>query len=224
MLDYDDRHSQGGLMPTDSRDRMLRAALALFQERGYAATSFHDVIARSGAPRGSIYHHFPGGKEQLAVEALRWYAGRTSASLAGAAAQGTAADAVAGFIAASRDALHRSGYRAGCPIAGVALDLPDADQPLHTVVAAAFADWRRVLAHAFEHDGATPSAARRLAALVIAAVEGALMLARAERDTRPIDDVAQELLTHLRDTLTPARHATHQPLSQPPHPTPPNTT
>ena len=205
-------------MPTDSRDRMLRAALALFQERGYAATSFHEVIARSGAPRGSIYHHFPGGKEQLAVEALRWYAGRTSASLAGAAAQGTAAAAVAGFITASRDALHRSGYRAGCPIAGVALDLPDADQSLHTVVAAAFADWRRVLAHAFEHDGATPSA------LVVAAVEGALMLARAERDTQPIDDVGQELLTHLRDTLTPARHATQPALTPPPnHPTPPNT-
>jgi TetR/AcrR family transcriptional regulator, lmrAB and yxaGH operons repressor len=188
-------------VPTDSREQMLRAAAALFQERGYAATSFHDVIARSGAPRGSIYHHFPGGKEQLAAEALRWYAGRTSAALADATARGTAVEAVAGFVAASSDGLRRTDFRAGCPIAGVALDLAGPDQPLHAVVAAALADWRRVLAYAFERDGAAPSAARRLAALAVAAVEGALLLARADRDTRPLDDVGRELIVHLSSAL-----------------------
>jgi AcrR family transcriptional regulator len=142
-------------MPSASRDRMLRAAAGLFQERGYAATSFQDVIARSGAPRGSIYHHFPDGKEQLAAEALRWYAGRTAAALIDANARGGSIESVTGFISASRDGLRRSQFRAGCPVAGVAANLPDADTPLQAVVTAAFADWRRVLAYAFARDGAT---------------------------------------------------------------------
>jgi AcrR family transcriptional regulator len=180
---------------------MIRAAALLFQERGYAATSFQDVIARSGAPRGSIYHHFPGGKEELAIEALRWYSERTTALMRQKTQEGTAIEAVAGFLAVSREALRKSDFRAGCPVAGVALDLAEGDDALHEAVAAAFEDWRRVLAAAFERDGATPAKARRLAAFVYAALEGALMLTRAQRDLRPMDDVAAEVLDHLESGL-----------------------
>jgi AcrR family transcriptional regulator len=176
---------------------MVRAAALLFQERGYAATSFQDVIARSGAPRGSIYHHFPGGKQELAIEALRWYSDRTSALMRQKTEESTAIEAVAGFFAISREALRKSDFRAGCPVAGVALDLADNDEELQAAVAQAFEEWRRVLAAAFERDGATPAKARRLAAFVYASLEGALMLARAQRDLRPMDDVITELLDHL---------------------------
>jgi AcrR family transcriptional regulator len=182
---------------------MVRAAALLFQERGYAATSFQDVIARSGAPRGSIYHHFPGGKEELAIEALRWYSERTTALMRQKMQEGTAVEAVAGFLAISREALRKSDFRAGCPVAGVALDLAEGDDALHAAVAAAFEDWRGVLAAAFERDGATPAKARRLAAFVYAALEGALMLARAQRDLRPMDDVTAELLDHLESKSKP---------------------
>jgi len=181
----------------DSRRSMVRAAAMLFQERGYAATSFQDVIARSGAPRGSIYHHFPGGKQELAIEALRWYSDRTAALMRQKTQEGTAIEAVAGFLAISREALRKSDFRAGCPVAGVALDLADNDEALQAAVAEAFEEWRRVLAAAFERDGATPAKARRLAAFVYASLEGALMLARAHRDLRPMDDVITELLDHL---------------------------
>jgi AcrR family transcriptional regulator len=184
---------------------MIRAATELFRERGYAATSFADVIARSGAPRGSIYHHFPQGKQQLAAEALRWYAEATARFLERALAGGSSADAVATFVTAMRDSLRASDFRAGCPIAAVALDLtpdpaPD-EEALPGAVVAAFDSWRTALGAAFRRDGATPAQARRLATFVVSTVEGALILARAERDVQPLTDAAHELSSHVRAAL-----------------------
>jgi AcrR family transcriptional regulator len=195
---------KGSEMTNDSRQNMIKTAAILFGERGYAATSFQDVIARSGAPRGSIYHHFPGGKEQLAAESLRWYAGRTRSKIAGDPAEvGPALDAIAGYFAATARWLRKSDFRGGCPIGGVALDL-SGDEPLREVVAEAFADWRRVLEHALRAEGCPAESAQALAALVIAASEGAIMLARTERDIQPYEDVAGEVLRHLRSVLAPA--------------------
>jgi AcrR family transcriptional regulator len=179
---------------------MVWAAAELLQERGYAGTSFQDVIARSGAPRGSIYHHFPDGKDQLVAEALSWYARRTSGYLAELSGNGGAVDAVAGLLAASRDALRASGFRAGCPMAAVGLDL-DPQHPLLGSVAAALADWRGVFARALRRDGVPAVAARRLATWAVASIEGALLLARADRDTAPLSDVGRELTAHLRRAI-----------------------
>lgn len=187
-------------MTDDSRTLMVRAAARLFQERGYAATSFHDVIARSGAPRGSIYHHFPGGKEQLAAEALQWYAGRMREKLAEAQAVDSAA-AIEGFLELSRRALQRSGFRAGCPIAAVALDVTPDDEHLHEAVRSAFRDWQRVLVKSLRRDGLEADAARELAQFVIATVEGALLLARVERSVRPIDDISSQLMAYVRSRI-----------------------
>jgi len=189
---------------SDSRDRMVRAAVELFRERGYAATSFGDVLARSGAPRGSIYHHFPGGKEELAVEALRRYTGASVRALRAAAENGSAVDAVRAFVLASRDALVASGYRQSCPVAGVALDLMPADNALAGPVAEAFAQWREVLRGALERDGVPAARAGRLASLVVAAAEGALLLGRADRSPEPVEATVEELVAHVsavvRDT------------------------
>lgn len=189
-------------MPDGSRERMVRAAVELFRERGYAATSFQDVIERSGAPRGSIYHHFPGGKEQLGREAVRWYAARVARALD---LTGTATEAVALFLSSSREALVASDFSAGCAVAAVALDLPAGEDALLPSVAEAFGSWRAVLQTAFARDGATPAQARRLAAFTVAAVEGALILARADRSTRPLDDVGTELRAHLDVSLAISR-------------------
>jgi TetR/AcrR family transcriptional regulator, lmrAB and yxaGH operons repressor len=205
---YDDCHNQvivvGGHMLPGTRERMIRSATELLQERGYAGVSFQDVLAHSGAPRGSIYHHFPGGKDQLVAEALSWYAQRTSGYLTELANGGGAVDVVAGFVAASKDALRASGFRAGCPVAAVALDLGAQDQLL-TSVAAAFADWRRVFARALRRDGVPAVAARRLATWVVASIEGALLLARADHDTAPLHDVGRELTAYLRRAIAEHR-------------------
>ena len=191
-------------MASDSRDRMVRAAVELFRERGYAATSFGDVLARSGAPRGSIYHHFPGGKEELAVEALRRYTGASVRALRAAAENGSAVDAVRAFVLASRDALVASGYRQSCPVAGVALDLMPADNALAGPVAEAFTQWREVLRGALERDGVPAARAGRLASLVVAAAEGALLLGRADRSPESVEATVEELVAHVsavvRDT------------------------
>ncbi|GAA3388226.1 TetR/AcrR family transcriptional regulator [Cryptosporangium minutisporangium] len=180
---------------------MIRAAVELFRERGYAGTSFGDVIERSGAPRGSIYHHFPGGKVQLAEEALRWYAQRSTEALSRLTGGFPADEAVALFLDASQDALRRSEFGQGCPVAGVALDLAPSDTTLATASTETFTAWQSVLAAAFTRDGAAPSRAARAATLVVAAVEGGLLLARAARSTNPLDDVRSELAGYVRAVL-----------------------
>ncbi|WP_204011041.1 TetR/AcrR family transcriptional regulator [Virgisporangium aurantiacum] len=198
-------------MAPDSRDRMVRAAIELFRERGYAATSFGDVLARSGAPRGSIYHHFPGGKEELAAEALRRYTAATVRALTAAIEAGTAVEAVRAFIAASRDSLVASGFRQSCPIAGVALDLMPADGALAGYAAEAFDRWRELIAVALKRDGVPAVRASALATLVVATAEGALLLARVDRSPTAIDAAGAELLAHVAavvDGTGTARSAT----------------
>ena len=184
-------------MGSDSRERMVRAAVELFRERGYAATSFGDVLARSGAPRGSIYHHFPGGKEELAAEALRRYTEASVRALRAAAENASAAGTVRAFVTASREALVASDYRRGCPIAGVALDLMPADNALANHVTEAFARWREVLRGALERDGVPGKRAAALASLVVASAEGALLLGRADRSAAPVDETVDELVAHI---------------------------
>lgn len=186
----------------DTRQRMVRAAIELLRERGYAATSFHDVLERSAAPRGSIYHHFPDGKAQLVAEAVRQYSDATLRRLAAAATRGSSVETVGLFLDVTRDGLRASDFRAGCAVAAVVLDTTPEDAVLLSLTAAAFRAWREILTEAFQRDGLPPVRARSLAALVVAAVEGALILARAERDLAPVDDVAAELLTHVRSAVS----------------------
>lgn len=180
---------------------MIRAAAQLFRERGYAATSFQDVIARSGAPRGSIYHHFPRGKEQLAEEALRLGGDRIARAMATALAERGVPDAVVSFFDWMADRLRASDFRAGCEVAGVALDTSPAEPALVAAASAAFARWREVLAEACVRAGATEAKAQRLAVFVISAMEGALILARVQHSTQPVSEVAAEVRAHLAAAL-----------------------
>ena len=179
---------------------MIRAAIDLLCERGYAGTSFGDVIERSGAPRGSIYHHFPGGKQQLVTEAVQRYTAGILRALDHAAESGGAVDLVRVFVDVVRSGLRASDFRRGCAIAAVTLDATPADAALLELTAESFQAWRSRIAAAFRRDGATEARARRLATLVVAAVEGALILARAEHDVAPITDVGRELEEHLSDS------------------------
>jgi AcrR family transcriptional regulator len=185
----------------DSRDEMIRAAIELLSERGYAGTSFGDVIERSGAPRGSIYHYFPGGKQQLVTEAVQRYTAGVLRALNAAAESGGAIDLVRVFVDVVRSGLRASDFRRGCAIAAVTLDATPADAALLGLTAESFRAWRSRIAATLRRDGATEAQARRLATLVVAAVEGALILARAEHDVTPITDVGHELEGHLHATL-----------------------
>ena len=184
---YDARH-----MASPPRDRMLQSASILFRERGVHGTSFSDVLAHSGAPRGSIYHHFPGGKAQLAEEATRYAGEFIAAGLAAALAEKDPAAAVRGFAALWRGILEGSDFASGCPVVSATLE-GDRSPAARDAAGAAFRTWQELLAGAFEQRGVEEDRARSLATLAIAAIEGAIVLARAERSAVPLERVADEL-------------------------------
>ncbi|SEF50864.1 DNA-binding transcriptional regulator, AcrR family [Thermomonospora echinospora] len=191
-------------MATDSRERMVRSAAYLFRERGYSGTGFRDVIAHSGAPRGSIYHHFPGGKVQLAQEAVRYAGEFLNAGIEAAVEGGDPAAAVDAFVGWWRTVLVRSEFRAGCPVVAVTVESHDEAPQLADAAAAVFARWQDTLATGLGNSGVPDDRAARLARLIVAAVEGATILCRAHRDVRPLDDVVTELKELTRDAAEDA--------------------
>jgi TetR/AcrR family transcriptional repressor of lmrAB and yxaGH operons len=179
----------------DVRQRMVDSAVRLLAERGLQGTSFADVLERARAPRGSVYHHFPDGKDQLVGDAVELAGARTHdflAKLDGAAAE----EVTTVFLSLWRLVLEKSGFGAGCAVLAVtvATDSPDL---LHRT-AAVFRDWRSQLAGLLERGGLPADRAGRFAALLVAASEGAVVLSRAERSMEPFDLVAEQLLDEVR--------------------------
>lgn len=171
---------------------MIRSAAMLMRERGVEATSFTDVLEHSGAPRGSIYHHFPGGKSQLVEEATRYAGDFLAAGLAAALKADDPVAAVRAFNAGWHATLAESDFAAGCPIVAAALD-GNRSPAAREAAAASFARWEDLLAAAIERRGLGPDRARSLAVLIIASVEGAIVLSRAQRSAAPLERVSAEL-------------------------------
>ncbi len=167
---------------------MIESAAVLMRERGVEKTSFSEVLAHSGAPRGSIYHHFPGGKAELVDEATRYAGEFTAAAFAAALAEDDPIAAIHGFSAMWLRILERSDFSAGCPVVAAALSGGSQD-----TAAGAFRSWERALEEALAGRGVELTRAGAIATLVIAAIEGAVVLARAERSAGPLERVASEL-------------------------------
>ena len=172
---------------TDSRFRMIETAGELFRQRGFHATALSDVVEASGAPRGSIYFHFPGGKQELAREAIARAADEIEA-IVDRAADG--ADSPAALVANLGDLvvqrLENSAYQDGCAIATMVLELAPADTTLSAEFDEGFRRWRAALVERFESGGIPPERAPLLANLVMSGFEGALIISRAARDTEAI--------------------------------------
>jgi AcrR family transcriptional regulator len=179
---------------------MIESAAVLFRERGVEGTSFTDVLEHSGAPRGSIYHHFPGGKAQLAEETTRFAGEFITAGLAAALETEDPVAAVRGFAIAYRAVLRRSDFGSGCPVVAAALE-GDRSPAARDAAGQAFRSWQELLADALERRGIERPRAASLATLVVSAVEGAIVLARAERSTAPLEGVADELEALISSTV-----------------------
>jgi TetR/AcrR family transcriptional repressor of lmrAB and yxaGH operons len=186
---------------TDTRKRMISTAARLLRRQGYAATGWRQVIADSGTPWGSQAHHFPGGKTQLAAEAIDRAAVSYERLLRAALADQHPADAVLAWADAAASELDSSGWRDGCPVATVALEMSHQSDELAASCAAAFARWRDALADAIAARGATRARSKALAIVVLAGIEGAMLLARAEHDAGPLRVVGRELATLLRERV-----------------------
>jgi TetR/AcrR family transcriptional repressor of lmrAB and yxaGH operons len=187
-------------MTTDSRQRMIETAAVVMRERGVEATSFSEVLARSGAPRGSIYHHFPGGKAQLIEEATRYAGDFSAAGLTAALGEDDPVAAVQAFTAGWIRILRKSDFAAGCPVVAAALE-GERTPGAREAAAAAFTHWERLLTDAIETHTDSHERAQALATLVIASVEGAVVLARACRSTAPLERVATEMRALLVDAI-----------------------
>ncbi len=180
-------------MTGDSRASMVRSAAALIGARGMNATSFSDVLADSGAPRGSIYHHFPDGKKQLTEEAVRWTSERVLAYQR-AFAGTTPVDVLERFIGMWRQVVLASQGAAGCVVAGVAVDSVASEEGLLALVRATFRSWVELLSEQLAVTGVPPGLAKPIALATLAGMEGALILCRAEGSVAPLEAVAQQLL------------------------------
>jgi TetR/AcrR family transcriptional repressor of lmrAB and yxaGH operons len=177
------------------RERMVASAVDLLARRGLQLTSFSEVLERSGAPRGSVYHHFPDGKGQMIGAALDAAGGRAIGLLdqkAGAPAE----EVAAWFLHIWREVLVRGKFEAGCAVLAVAVA---ADSPeLLDQTARVFRTWRQRLAELLEQGGLRAGDAQRFAAVLVASSEGAVVLARAEQSLEAFDLVAEQLMDQVR--------------------------
>jgi TetR/AcrR family transcriptional regulator, lmrAB and yxaGH operons repressor len=191
---------------SDTRQKMLLSSVELLRERGASGVTVDAVLSRSQAPRGSVYHHFPGGRGEIMSEALRLAGDTVSGIIEQATALGSLG-ALRRFGKFWNKLLLDSDFNAGCPVVSVAVGGSPDDQHLQPAVAEIFQRWHQALAGAIIADGVDTQRARRLATTAVAAIEGAMILCRVQRSTAPLDDVIAELesLIAAATSAAPAR-------------------
>jgi AcrR family transcriptional regulator len=177
-------------VPQDVHDSMVTEAWKLIAERGLQGMSTREVLARTGAPRGSVYHYFPRGRVQLIEEAIdragQWMGHQIEAMKAA-----TPGEIVDGYVEIWRKVLEATGFQIGCAVAGLVAGAQD--EELLDRGKAAFAATTDALAARFREVGVPDSEASGRATMLVAAVEGAVLLSRAQRDSAPLQLVADQI-------------------------------
>jgi TetR/AcrR family transcriptional repressor of lmrAB and yxaGH operons len=175
-----------------SRERILAAAAALLEEKGYAGSGIAEIVARAAAPRGSVYYHFPGGKEEIAAAAVKAQAGSLAASvLANLDPRGGAGPGLAAFIRGLAAEVEAAGWKAGGPLTLVAAESAATGTSLEAACREAYALVLEAFARRLGEAGLLPESAADLALAALSAIEGALVLARVRRDRAPLEAVAR---------------------------------
>lgn len=173
------------------KDGIVRTAMRLFRQQGYASTGLQQILAESGAPKGSLYHYFPGGKEELGEATVRLAAKLMGEMLSQHAAHHkTPAGFVKAYCTTMAGWMEQSEFRSGCPIATTMLETAPQSPDLTRAGVEALDHWASIIAPVFVAAGATKGEARAKAQTLIAAMEGALLLARVRQSARPIMDIA----------------------------------
>jgi TetR/AcrR family transcriptional regulator, lmrAB and yxaGH operons repressor len=175
-----------------TRRKMLIAAAEVLRERGAAGVTIDEVLARSGAPRGSVYYHFPDGRAQLITEALQFAGDSITALIDDAVGRG-GLTLVSEFVKFWERTLAESGFAAGCPVVAAAIGSSDDDKGLTDIAGEIFQRWRTALTRAFVADGFEDDEARSLAVTCIASLEGAVVLCRSTGSVDALRDVAEQI-------------------------------
>ncbi len=177
---------------------MIGSMQRMLQTKGYAASGLIELVADSHTPKGSIYHHFPGGKEELAAAAIRASGAEAAAATASAlASTRSPAAGVRLILDWLSNQLTTSNYRYGCPIATTTLEIASQSDVVQEACAEAYTAWHKAIADRLIADGRKRRPAEDAATLVLAAIEGALILSRAQRSVRPMKVLSNNVATLL---------------------------
>jgi TetR/AcrR family transcriptional repressor of lmrAB and yxaGH operons len=183
------------------RDKIIATTCELLELQGYHATGLNQIIHDSGSPKGSLYHYFPGGKEELAAESVRRVGRIVLERIRHNLAEiDDPAEAVEMFIRRIAASVEQSGFRAGGPITTVALETASSSERLREECQQIYAGWQAAFADKLIHSGIDEAAARRLAQVMIASIEGGIILCRTERSRTPLEAVAAAMGTLVRQT------------------------
>ncbi|WP_280305236.1 TetR/AcrR family transcriptional regulator [Nocardia abscessus] len=177
----------------EARQRMIDGAIDSLRVHGASATSVDRVLAATGAPRGSVYHHFPGGRTELITDAVSTAGELMSDYIERLARDDEPATALDRFAAMWRRTLLDSDFRAGCPIFAVAVETNDEAPEFAHLAAEIFRRWQQALTGMLTRHDVPADRADRLATLTVAAFEGAIALSRVHRDITPLDDAVATL-------------------------------
>jgi TetR/AcrR family transcriptional repressor of lmrAB and yxaGH operons len=184
---------------SSARERFVAMTAKLMSRRGYAGTGLNEIVEKSGAPKGSLYHYFPAGKEQLAAAAVDWASARFMATLRDelaasatvAEAMGNLAETIAGWLEASK-------FRDGSPLTIVAVETGPFIEPLRLACEAGYRDWTEAIAAAMRAEGRKPAEAADLALLAVTSLEGAVILARTQHSAEPLRQIGRLLKRSLK--------------------------
>ncbi|MBL8152804.1 MAG: TetR/AcrR family transcriptional regulator [Anaerolineae bacterium] len=188
----------GRIMAT-ARDQIIETTCNLLEMQGYHATGLNQIVKESKSPKGSLYYYFPGGKEELAAEAVshvgRIVLQRIQDNLAQVE---DSAEAVRAFIRQIAINVERSGFRSGGPITTIAMETASTNVGLREVCYHIYNEWQGAFASKLEQGGMDAARARRIATLIIAAIEGAVILCRTSQSRVPMEMVSEEIYELVR--------------------------
>jgi AcrR family transcriptional regulator len=193
---------------TGTRQRIVDASAALMRRQGYEATGMKEIVTTASAPFGSVYHFFPGGKEQLGAETIRWSGAEYGKLLA--AALETSTDLTAGvraFFTGAAEHLVATGYADACPIATIALEVSSHSEVLRKACDEVFGMWIEEGTRRFTDQGIPAGTARRLVVALLSLLEGAFVLCRAARSTEALEIASDTAATLIAAATPPAGDA-----------------
>jgi AcrR family transcriptional regulator len=188
------RTSQVRALPP--RERMVRSAAQLIRRKGVSGTGMREIVTDADAPRGSLQHYFPGGKEELVADALLWMGDVSARRIRRCLSQlqsRTPSALLASIVDTWQRDLTNEKFSAGCPLVAAAADTAATSEPLRQVLRRAFDGWLEPLSESLVELGVPLERSGNLAIVIIAALEGAIILARIRRDLTPFDALVSEL-------------------------------
>ena len=179
-----------------ARERVVYSCAQLVREQGVTGTGVREVVARAAAPRGSLQHYFPGGKDQIVREALGWSAQFAAARVreyVDGAAEPSPGGLFAAMVGQWRAEFRQRGYVAGCPLVAAAADVAASNDALRETIRDGFEVWLAPVRAGLVRLGVPADRAESLALLMVSALEGAIVLARSRHDPAPLAAVEAEL-------------------------------